>query len=240
MNIIDKQNLDFYNELWSDEQHHHAYPNINTVRCEAWYFRGNASTPGYLLDYGHGCGNEAIHFAKLGYQVEALEVSHYARNILLKKLNGRWHHLASRIKTTLLKEDYSRLPYEDASFDYINSTQVIYHLPNEMALQNLINEWYRIMKPGGKLMFSTIGPGNSLVEDGVLQKQEKHLAIYEHLHPHEINAQKQTVNALYISNEKDMEYICHPFIVEEIGWYTNHYCGIDGFHWQVLAKKKKW
>lgn len=237
MGIIDQINLDFYDALWSDEHHYHAYPNINTVRCEAWYFKAHGGKPGHLLDYGHGCGLEAFHFAKLGYQVNALEVSVAALKHLNAKLDGEWRSYASNIKTTLLNPEASVLPYDNNTFDYINSTQVVYHLPDEAALIALMSEWYRVLRPEGKIMFSTIGPGNSLVTEGNLIRNENRLKIYQHEHPHKIGGQRRTLRSLYISTEEDLRKLCEPFFVDEIGWYTNHYCGIDGYHWQVLARK---
>ncbi len=235
--IIDKTNLHFYNALWNDKNHQHAYPNVNTVRCEAWYFRGDGSKRGTLLDYGHGCGAETLHFAKLGYQVHALEVSPSAQERLLEKLASEENQVSDLVESKLLSENETSLPYADDFFDYISSTQVVYHLPDETALRLIMKEWHRVLRPGGKILFSTIGPGNSLIEEGRLIKKEKHLDIYEHVHPHDIGGQKRTIRSLYIPTEKDVRLLCTPFAVDEVGWYTNYYCGIDGFHWQVLARK---
>lgn len=46
----------------------------------------------------------------------------------------------------------SRLPFEDGSFDYIICQEVIEHLPNQ---EHLIQEVYRLLKPGGRVWITT-------------------------------------------------------------------------------------
>jgi SAM-dependent methyltransferase len=237
MTIIDPVNFDFYERLWSDAGHRHDYPNINTVRCEKWFFRPTHSGGGRLLDFGHGCGQEAAYFARLGYRVCGVEISQNAHNLLLAQLQGPFADVADRIELRLLSDKDDRLPFDDASFDYISSTQVVYHLPDEQALLTLVKEWHRILKPGGRLMFSTIGPGNSLVTAGRPLRQYEHLSVHEYVNPHRINNRYEVLRSLYIESEEAIRFLCRPFDIVEVGWYSNHYCGIDGFHWQVLAQK---
>src|SRR3989338_6837807 len=52
MSFVDQVNVDFYERLFADDGWVHKYPNVNTVRCELWYFR-QRQWPGRLLDYGY-------------------------------------------------------------------------------------------------------------------------------------------------------------------------------------------
>jgi hypothetical protein len=38
-------------------------------------------------------------------------------------------------------------------------------------------------------------------------------------------------------DESHIRDICGNLTVAEVGWFTNHYCGIDGSYWQVMGSK---
>jgi SAM-dependent methyltransferase len=49
--------------------------------------------------------------------------------------------------------DGQHIPYQSNTFDYVVCTEVLEHLPPEASI-NVVNECYRILKPGGKAIFS--------------------------------------------------------------------------------------
>jgi SAM-dependent methyltransferase len=184
------------------------------------------------LDYGFGTGQEAIYFAENGYDVYGVKISPIAQRILRNLISEKYAHLADRIKTLLIRPEDKQMPFEDDFFDYIHSNQVIYHLPSEPAIRRLIQEWYRVLRRGGGLMFSTVGPQNSIITKG----REVSPNVFE-LDYESATTSTQTMRAFLTRDEATIRDICVPFEIEEIGWFTNHYCGVDGFHWQVLARK---
>lgn len=231
MAFVDEVNLEYYERIWSDDKVVHRYPNVNTVRCEKWYFRQKGQ-PGRILDYGFGCGLEAIYFAENNYDVYGVEISQTAQERLKKLISSEYEHLANKIKTLLISPADERLPFEDGFFDYIHSNQVIYHLPSEAAIRRLIQEWYRVLRPPGRAMFSTVGPDNSIIQKG--REVSPNLFEVDYETP---TTGAQKMRAFLMRDEAAIRDICAPFEVEEIGWFTNHYCGVDGFHWQVLMTK---
>lgn len=44
------------------------------------------------------------------------------------------------------------------------------------------------------------------------------------------------MRCLLVEKAEDFQALCAPLLIEEIGWFSNHYCGMDGFHWMVLAR----
>lgn len=207
-------------------------PNVNTVRCEIWYFRQNRQ-PGRLLDYGFGYGQELIYFADKGYDVYGLDIAPSAKSRFDDYLRTNRPDLVSQIKTQLLDRSASCLPYDDNFFDFIHSNQVIHSLASEDAVSRLLSEWHRILRAGGLLMFSCVGPTNTQIVDAV------HLGggVYECDYQVPTMAQPDKRRAFLARDESHLRSLCHMFEIHEIGWFSNHYCGIDGFHWQVLAKK---
>ena len=231
MSFVDQVNVDFYERLFADDGWVHKYPNVNTVRCELWYFR-QRQWPGRLLDYGFGSGQEMIYFAQNGYQVYGVEISPTAIDRFHRVVAEQHPELATRVNTCLLGPSEDRLPFEDHFFEFIHSNQVVYHLPNESAIRSLIREWYRVLKPGGRLMFSALGPQNSIITKGREVKPNWFEWDYE-----APNYPRAKMSAFCMKDETAIREIAAPFVVDEVGWFTNHYCGIDGFHWEVLARK---
>jgi len=48
--------------------------------------------------------------------------------------------------------DLTRIPFPDASFDFLTSVSVIEHIP---AVERAIAEMFRVLKPGGRLLLTT-------------------------------------------------------------------------------------
>ena len=236
MSFVDEVNKSFYDDLWRQEGLMHRYPNVNTVRCEGMYFRKNG-VPGKLLDFGFGSGQESVYFAEKGYDVYALEVSQVAVDYFNAQLKKEYKHLCNQIKTLFLCPEEKHLPYEDGFFDWIHSNQVIYHLSDEKAIRNLMQEWYRILKPGGRIMYSTVGKKNSTIVKGKVVEETPLLRVHEAVYDAPNMSEPLRMRVCALRSEDSIREISKPFIIEEIGWFTNHYCGVDGFHWQVLAKK---
>ena len=112
MSFVDKINVDFYERLFSDDGWIHKYPNVNTVRCELWYFR-QRQWPGKLLDYGFGSGQEMIYFAENGYKVYGVEILQNAVDRLNRLIAEKHPDLVGRINTSLLGPSDDRLAFEN-------------------------------------------------------------------------------------------------------------------------------
>jgi ubiquinone/menaquinone biosynthesis C-methylase UbiE len=94
-----------------------------------------------VLEIGAGIGTDLAQFAKNGAIVSDLDLSlghleHARANFRARGLEGTFKH-----------GDGETLPFEDHSFDVVYSNGVIHHTPNT---QDVINEIYRVLKPGGK------------------------------------------------------------------------------------------
>lgn len=236
MTLVDPVNRAFYDSLWRQDEFVHRYPNVNTVRLERWWLSKNKGA-GRLLDYGFGSGAEAVYFAEQGYEVHGLDVSPNALTRLKTRLSAGDPGIAGRVSLGLIEEGQAKLPYPDGFFDCVNSSQVLYHLPDEQAVRTLMAEFSRVLRPGGKCMFSTIGPGNSLTLSGKLVRQEALIKTFELDYTAKEQMQSTKMRCLLVEKAEDFHALCAPLLIEEVGWFSNHYCGMDGFHWMVLAQK---
>ena len=96
-----------------------------------------------ILDFGAGSGRYTKMFADAFPNAELYAVEVECSAIpQLKKITKNVLHQRAESHT---------LPYEDESFDYIFSSNVVEHIPHDIYL-NYVSELHRILKPGGKLL----------------------------------------------------------------------------------------
>jgi len=92
---------------------------------------------GKLLDLGAGQGQDSIYFANYGYQVTAVDFAQYA-------LDQITNHGIEKVMA-----DFSQpLPFQPESYDIIYSHLGL-HFFNVKRTQELFEEIYGILKPGG-------------------------------------------------------------------------------------------
>jgi ubiquinone/menaquinone biosynthesis C-methylase UbiE len=106
-----------------------------------------------VLDAGFGMGQWAVELSKLNkhvYGVEFAENRVDAVNEIVEFLNIK--------NVNFVQGSIEELPYEDNYFDAIFCYGVIFCTDYKKSL----NEFYRVLKPGGKLYFSANGLGWSL------------------------------------------------------------------------------
>lgn len=99
-----------------------------------------------LIDIGAGVGYVAIEMAKLGLDVVACDLTSEALNNIDR---FRKEFNLSNIK--LIRCTAEEIPIKSKSVDYVVACAILEHLLNE---KKAVEEWKRILKPGGKLLLS--------------------------------------------------------------------------------------
>jgi len=116
----------------------------------------------HVLEIGSGSGRYALTIAEsIGCEMLGVDVNEFAvenANRLATKAG-----LSDRVRFQSCDVSKS-LPFESASFDAAFSNDVICHIPDRLAL---LRELHRVLKPGGKLLFS-----DALVIGGTISHQE--------------------------------------------------------------------
>ncbi|NJN11911.1 MAG: class I SAM-dependent methyltransferase [Richelia sp. RM2_1_2] len=122
---------------------------------------------GIALDIGAGNGIASYALAKDAWQVKALEPD--SSNLVgvgaIRKLVDE-----SQLSVEVIQEFGEKLPFENQTFDLVFARQVLHHAQD---LQQLCNEIYRVLKPGGTFV---------AVREHVISS-EKDLPKFLNLHP---------------------------------------------------------
>lgn len=148
---IETYGEDFGQTSWVDTEESREIPRLLGLKVDS-----------SVLEVGCGSGGYALFVAEsVGCRVVGID------------LNGPGVENANRIAAEAgMKERVSfelcdaskRLPFEDASFDAVFSNDVLCHLPGR---ESVIGEMFRVLKPGGRMLFS-----DALVIGGMVSHEE--------------------------------------------------------------------
>jgi len=115
-----------------------------------------------ILDAGCGSGRNLTYLLRSGYDVYAIDRSETAIQELQRLadlLAPKWLKEQARV------EAVEQMSFADASFDFIISSAVLHFAENEEHFDQMVDELWRVLKPGGKLfarLASSIGMESSM------------------------------------------------------------------------------
>jgi SAM-dependent methyltransferase len=120
------------------------------------------SAESHVLEVGSGSGGPAVYLATLrGCSVTGVDINpHGVRNAQrLAAARG----IANRVTFHAL-DGSQRLPFDDGVFDAVISNDALCHVPNREAV---LREWARLLRPGGRILFT-----DAMVITGLVSNQE--------------------------------------------------------------------
>ena len=98
-----------------------------------------------ILDLGCGLGDAAVYFAMQGAKVTAVDISPGMVSVV-KRLAKR-EKVSGRVKA--MRAVGEKLPFKDASFDFVYGNGVLHHLDTEVSGPEIA----RVLKKGGRGIF---------------------------------------------------------------------------------------
>ncbi len=96
-----------------------------------------------ILDVGTGTGFLALLLADMGHDVTGIDIS---RRMLEK---SRQNADTMNLAVDFMHGDAEKLPFGDETFDIVVNRNLLWTMPDPMAA---VDEWSRVVKPGGKLI----------------------------------------------------------------------------------------
>ena len=112
-------------------------------------------TPQRVLDLGCGTGAGVVQLKKRFGKAQVIGGDFAEQMVRLARNNGRWWQ-----KRPYLTLDAHQLPFVDASIDVVYSSLM---LQWSQDLDRVLTECRRVLRPGGLLLFSSLGP-DTLIE----------------------------------------------------------------------------
>src|SRR5262245_10131680 len=103
----------------------------------------------HLLEVASGSGGPATYAAeRTGCRVTGIDVNEHGVATARQALANT--SLADRVRFAV-GDATARLPFDDASFDAMHCIDSMNHFPDRLAV---LREWQRVLKPGGRGLFS--------------------------------------------------------------------------------------
>jgi len=129
------------------------------------YFIDKYLRPGNkILEIGAGTGAYSVHYAKQGYEVEAIELVEHNIDIFKTKITPG-------MPVNIVQGDALNLSrYDDNSFDITLSLGPLYHLFTEKDRKLAIREALRVTKPNGLLYIAYL-TNDSIIANYFLRKK---------------------------------------------------------------------
>lgn len=111
-----------------------------------------------VLDVGFGNGNNTVFLASLGLEVSGVEIH-----------DDICEEVSLGFKKTGFKADLrvgtnQEIPFDDNTFDYLVSWNVLHYEGKEEGVKRGIEEYARVLKKTGRLILSTTGPDHKILE----------------------------------------------------------------------------
>lgn len=132
---LERGSKEFYDEV--ERFRYETQPFMEKV-MEFKNFRGKN-----LLEIGCGLGTDLLQFARGGATVTGVDLTPASIELVKRRFN------LYGMKVNAKVADAENLPFSDNTFDVVYSFGVLHHTPNT---QKAIDEVYRVLKPGGRII----------------------------------------------------------------------------------------
>ncbi|MDB0032489.1 class I SAM-dependent methyltransferase [Alphaproteobacteria bacterium] len=225
MKLYVKKNIDKY-ELLYKSGHDHSYPNLDFVRIVSKFIEKKQNSR--FLDYGFGSGENLIYLSKFKFDLYGLETSKSAINLVKKKFDKiDKKEFKKNLKLIDIKSNTLKFP--DNYFDVISCISVISLLENKKNISYLLNEFHRVLKPGGRMIIDINGPKGDFKTKGKYISDEE----YEY----KLHGDKK-LRIYAPKNKSAFKKILHRFKIVDMGEVFFQYFDFKNHEFIACVEKK--
>ncbi|OWY66782.1 SAM-dependent methyltransferase [cyanobacterium TDX16] len=178
-----------WEQVWGEHMHHGYYGTDGKQRKERRQAQidlieellqwADVEQPQHILDVGCGIGGSSLYLAqKYNAQATGITLSPFQAN----RATQRSQAMGLSQKTEFLVADAQNMPFADNSFDFVWVLESGEHMPDKVKF---MQECYRVLQPGGKLIMVTWchRPTDALSGGILTADEQKHLnEIYQVYH----------------------------------------------------------
>jgi tocopherol O-methyltransferase len=168
-----------WEQVWGEHMHHGYYGidgKINKNRYQAQIdlieellnWTSLETTPTNILDVGCGIGGSSLYLSdKFHARVTGITLSPVQR----QRASDRSSEAGLNARTKFLVANAQEMPFDNNTFDFVWSLESGEHMPSKVKF---LQECYRVLKPGGKLMMAT-WCHRPIDESPLTRDEQKHL-----------------------------------------------------------------
>ncbi|MDO8358284.1 MAG: class I SAM-dependent methyltransferase [Nitrospirota bacterium] len=223
--LVVPANVDKYENVYRGG-YDKRYPTLDLVRLEGWYFK---KLPGKVLDFACGTGVNMIHLLECGYHAVGVDAAEESVKLVRRKLDAR-PELAARADVLRLDPNDRRLPFADNEFDYVICMSVLSLLESKERIEILVDEFHRILKPGGKMIVDINGPASDFATKGRFVADD----IFEYaLH----KDQEKLLRCYCPKTAESFAALFKQFVVDDLGHVSFKYCNHDSYEFIACVHK---
>ena len=154
-----------------------------------------------VLDVGCAMGSNLIPFADIGAEVYGIDVHEDIANQAEMIMSSKGYQQA------VFKEGSNRnIPFEDNYFDLVLSVNTIHYESSKLDMIAALNEFARVLKPGGGLYICTAGPEHEIFRKAAL--------ISDHVYEIRDFGFRTGENFFFFDNQKYLDFYCRKIFAE--------------------------
>lgn len=219
LRLSDKSIVRLNHSVWEKKPLKNMRLDTDIVRCRKYLFPESRGRK--LLYIGFDEGQNLLYFAEEGFQCYGTEISkpRIRATRRLFKAAGQKAELRYVLDNTL--------PYPDNFFDAVVSWQSLYY-NNAETFKYQLNEIYRVLKPGGRILCSMISRGMNQLAYHKIGKN-----VYQ---PMPRTGQSAAVVFVF-ENKRQIGTYFKRFSNLKIGYYSSDLFYSRNFHYVIYAEK---